>query len=562
VPDECDVEGTTSEDCDGDVVPDECQDTSADCNTNGVWDPCDISYGTSPDCNVNGYPDECDIAGGLSEDCTGNDIPDECESDCNGNGVADSCDIGSGISNDCNDNGVPDECIELEIDCNGNLVPDACDLAGGTSEDCNNNGIPDECIEQEVDCNDNLLPDACDVAEGTSGDCNFNDVPDECDIADGVSVDGESNGIPDECDAPVIFAWEVASAVGGDHLILDTDNDGIYGDLVLTSPIPPDGIDVRLEFYLLDWGPYLLGGYYVRLSWDVFSNGIGAELRLASDPDHGSVFIDENHPAFVLPFLPGMSCDPYPCTGSYPFPHWDGCVVCDFELPDPGRPGYGGTMMVHIPADAAGTYTIDFSAAPYEPFVLVENPDGGFHGRLLPVIRQPAHIVTTSDCNGNGVPDYEDIANATSEDCNNSRLPDECDIAGGVSEDCNTNETPDECDIEEGSSTDCQSNGVPDECESDSDGDGVMDDCDGCPDDPGKYEPGECGCGEAENDDDGDGVPACIDQCPGVDDAVFADECRGVIPTVSGWGMVVMALLALTTGKIVFPRRPAPPRFS
>lgn len=43
-------------------------------------------------------------------------------------------------------------------------------------------------------------------------------------------------------------------------------------------------------------------------------------------------------------------------------------------------------------------------------------------------------------------------------------------------------------------------------------------------------------------------------QCPGVDDAVFAPDCEDAIPTVSEWGMIVMALL-LAGAKVYFNRR-------
>jgi hypothetical protein len=39
---------------------------------------------------------------------------------------------------------------------------------------------------------------------------------------------------------------------------------------------------------------------------------------------------------------------------------------------------------------------------------------------------------------------------------------------------------------------------------------------DGCPDDPNKSTPGQCGCGTADTDSDGDGVPDCSDNCPTV----------------------------------------------
>jgi len=39
-----------------------------------------------------------------------------------------------------------------------------------------------------------------------------------------------------------------------------------------------------------------------------------------------------------------------------------------------------------------------------------------------------------------------------------------------------------------------------------------------CPDDPNKDEPGQCGCGVADTDSDGDGVADCVDACPDADD--------------------------------------------
>ena len=80
--------------------------------------------------------------------------------------------------------------------------------------------------------------------------------------------------------------------------------------------------------------------------------------------------------------------------------------------------------------------------------------------------------------------------------------------------DCNNNGVPDSIDLANGASLDCNENAVPDECETDSDADGLIDDCDGCPNDPNKTDPGPCGCGEPETDTDGDGTPDCIDACP------------------------------------------------
>lgn len=61
---------------------------------------------------------------------------------------------------------------------------------------------------------------------------------------------------------------------------------------------------------------------------------------------------------------------------------------------------------------------------------------------------------------------------------------------------------------------DCNENEIDDATEADSDEDGVIDDCDGCPNDPLKTEPGMFGCGVVESDSDGDGIPDSEDGCP------------------------------------------------
>ena len=59
----------------------------------------DIANGTSQDCNGNSIPDECDIASGTSLDVLppgGDGIPDECQSDCNGNLIPDNLELLAG----------------------------------------------------------------------------------------------------------------------------------------------------------------------------------------------------------------------------------------------------------------------------------------------------------------------------------------------------------------------------------------------------------------------------------------------------------------------------------
>ena len=77
--------------------------------------------------------------------------------------------------------------------------------------------------------------------------------------------------------------------------------------------------------------------------------------------------------------------------------------------------------------------------------------------------------VAVGDCNHNGVPDEEDIAQGGSEDCNNDGFPDECEP------DCNATGSADACDIALGDSDDLNANGIPDECEPDCNGNGIPD---------------------------------------------------------------------------------------
>jgi hypothetical protein len=68
-----------------------------------------------------------------------------------------------------------------------------------------------------------------------------------------------------------------------------------------------------------------------------------------------------------------------------------------------------------------------------------------------------------SDCNDNGVADTCDIHNGTSTDCDGNITPDECET-GGMS-DCDTDGISDLCELAEGLDGDCNDNAVPDTCE-------------------------------------------------------------------------------------------------
>ncbi len=89
---------------------------------------------------------------------------------------------------------------------------------------------------------------------------------------------------------------------------------------------------------------------------------------------------------------------------------------------------------------------------------------------------------------------------------------------------CEMNGCPNDPDKTEPGECGC---GVPD---TDSDGDGTPDCNDECPDDADKTEAGECGCGTADTDSDDDGIPDCSDNCPNDSDKTEPGVCGCGIP--------------------------------
>ena len=537
-----DLANGTSEDCDENGIPDECDD---DCNTNNIPDACDVRDGTSvdvigPGAMADGVPDEC------QPDCNGNSVPDlfDIENgtsiDCNGNGIPDDCDLAGGGSIDCNANAVPDSCdiaSGTSIDCNLNSTPDECDVESGSSGDCNGNGIPDEC---DTDCNGNSVADECDVANGTSPDCNGNVIPDECDLASGVSADCNGNSTPDECD--------IASAVSADVIGPGALADGVPDECQVdcNGNLTPDGLDLG-SGTSPDCNRNIIPD-----ECDV-ADGTSADCNTNSVPDEcdiattivyditladlvnisntcfaTSVFNDcsAGQPGFTwqdqgtgpvlaatVEFNVGVECH---ATGTPHDTSLNGVPVPSFlSTSSFCSCGFTDGIPVGINVGSA-SYNLGGSNT-----FLITNPTTclGFITRAIwgsgIFARVTIDYAPLNDCNFNSIPDDCDLADGTSVDANGDGLPDECgldcngngladpiDIAVGSSQDCNGNIVPDECDISSGASADvigagaladsipddcqddCNVNLVPDELEiadgtsEDCNGNGVPDDCD------------------------------------------------------------------------------------
>ena len=136
----------TSEDCNGNGIPDECELESNDCNNNGILDECDIANGTSPDVNpTDGVPDECQgIPNGAC--CIGSQCIMGTEISCTSNGGDY---LGNGIacsSDSCGTSGTGaccllGTCIEATLE--------NCFVSGGSFAGvfatCNETNCPSSC---------------------------------------------------------------------------------------------------------------------------------------------------------------------------------------------------------------------------------------------------------------------------------------------------------------------------------------------------------------------------------------------------------------------------------
>ncbi|MHC5109614.1 MAG: hypothetical protein ACYTHJ_07025 [Planctomycetota bacterium] len=326
----------------------------------------------------------------------------------------------------------------IVADCNGNGAGDHCDIVDGFSEDCDENDMPDEC---QPDCSGDGLPDVCEP------DCNTNGTPDPCDILDQSSQDCNANGIPDECDATggsveALNVFEPPIDLIPDNVIQD--------DLIVASAGTIEDVDFTLH---LD---YRIGYLGVQLSHGgttitiLDRPGVPAEGPLGNGQLGYDIVVDDEGTGGALEDVGnfGSPFDPIVSPPSY--------------TPDDPLSIFDG-----MPSEGVWTVTV---------LTYNSSPTHTFHEWGLNISTGTA--ASTCDCNGNGVPDIDDIAAGTSPDCDGNAVPDECEIAA---HDCNGNGTLDACDVLAGTSPDCNGNATPDECDvavEDCNGNGFPDDCD------------------------------------------------------------------------------------
>ncbi len=536
------------------------------------------------DCNMNNVDDAFDIAGSTSDDTNGNNVPDECE-DCNENGVLDPDDI-AGASFDKNGNGTPDEC---EPDCNNNTVPDDKDIADATSVDAYGNGIPDEC---EADCNGNGVSDYTEIQLNMPLDVDRDAVLDSCQdcdsdgtgdhdtlagshnlwVASGLSSSAireffPTTGVLTRSSFPFAAA---AVHQGQDVIVAPT------GHVLVTSA----GSDRVMEFdtaanYLGDFVPSGAGGLdyptglIISPGGELLVSSRNANSILAYDGTTGAVigtFVGPGAGGLVQPF--GLTYGPngnlfvtsaaneilefhgtsgsfvgklvsatdnggldqprgltFKADGNLLVASYGTDEVLEFEgqtgaplgkwaqvgtatrltqdSPWGVRVGPNGHVFVSRTGSdysSGGSSTADGELHLTDARMYEFNVCNGLYRRTAIGGNDHGLDFTTGfafvpgfaiDCNRNMLQDGCDITSGFSDDVNTNGVPDECEtdcnangkqdhldlIPFGTSYDCNCNFLPDECDISSQESLDCDANGVPDECE-DCNANGLADACD------------------------------------------------------------------------------------
>lgn len=278
------------------------------------------------------------------------------------------------------------------------------------------------------DCNANGIADDCDIDAGASSDCDRNGIPDECDISAG-AADCNGNGVPDACEVvDVLFSdgfdtYAAGSQMHGQGGWKGWNNDPAFGALVTAAQhsSPPHAVDIMGPSDLVHEFAGAVSGRWTLTAWQflpsttidcqlfIVLNTYGDELpdveknwstQVEFDGNIDVGVIQPDNIAFLLqpdtwvPLRLEVDLDADTQTFFY-----DNQEVYTWSWTN-GTTGGGALNIAAVDLFANGAGSVY-----YDDISLVQS---------------------VNDCNGNGVPDACDIADALDDDCNVDGIPDTC----------------------------------------------------------------------------------------------------------------------------------------
>ena len=270
----------------------------------------------------------------------------------------------------------------------------------GESKDLPGNGIPDEC---EPDCNGNGIPDDWDIQQGYSSDCDGDLVPDDCQNLE----DCDANGNADLCQ--VLTPFGLAGAY--------------YANEELSGK-PLGRIDPQVKFDFVKNPPFPgifpTDHFSVRWSGSIVAPVTGTYTFALRHDDGVRLWVDG------WPVIKKWQVtSPIVSTGTV-----DLLAGVQYYLRLEYFDKTGGSVAELSWQQPGGSMNI---MQPYELAPLYDRDQDGI----------PDTCQVTSDCNGNGLEDAQDIALGRSTDCNQDGLPDECQ----PELDCDENGVLDSCEL-------------------------------------------------------------------------------------------------------------------
>jgi hypothetical protein len=150
-------------------------------------------------------------------------------------------------------------------------------------------------------------------------------------------------------------------------------------------------------------------------------------------------------------------------------------------------------------------------------------------------------VTNDTQCLSGPTGNYTATVGGDCDDSDNTTYPGAPELCDGKDNDCDGYVPADEVDTDYDGTLDCNDGCpsdplkiAPGQCgcgtpDTDSDADGTADCNDGCPSDPLKIASGQCGCGVADTDSDGDGTADCNDLC--------VNDPNKVAPGICGCGV-------------------------